>query len=452
MTFQKYLLACPYCQKLVSFHRMMSCTLRSGGSDEQRYIYTDLGGSPGPHHNLPITRCPQCRRYYQRNQARKYDSLKVSESVRKAAPSITDSFLAHEIYDAIGEGAYKGPEEELTLRLYAWWYAQEPARQRVTGMRGRFSDCYFWAMSKHSAFDENDNAVVAHSIMKWYMHRVEREKLHLRYQHYDDPNISHTLPTHLVLPPCDTIDFEREIAKRQQLRSLARDRLWEIAVKEPPIHTSWHEDNLKQIINLLPGHDQAYKSRGKKSKDTETDEWNRKVLFSRNRIIKAEALRQQGRCEETLRILGSPEAFQMEFREYRHVARVIFELANKGYRFLWFSVVDEDCSSEELTAGIRDEVNRQEESYRQYVLHQAARQRDLEFVKRALLYQKELDRGGQIEGKSLEQLIVEKATCPRCHFRYLWNGESCGHCDKTVYEAGRPNAFDMARLREQFKS
>ena len=428
MTFRETYVACPNCGVLLRYHALASWSSHSSGLRTVIHAFwTDIRLSQS---GTALALCPSCSHYFRRNDAREYDSSDVKESQRATSPNLITTLTAEQLYEAVSQRAYRGPAEECELRARAWSSANDELRKRVMSLRADERQ-YHYDSSSGLPIDYPDRVLACKSFINWWLEAAAGQwSIKLLELSINDP------VAFIAASP----DFENRIAEQVGKRQQALKRLWKRYDADSLTEVSWKISNLERLLSLIP----EVQATGDREQD-----FNIETRRSLTTLSKAEVFRQLGHFDNSMRILGDPERFRIAYGEYRHVANVIHQLAESGYRFLWQSIGEEDYSPFELAERIREEVKHRDEMVRQSQLLREARKRDRDFVKSAMIYQAGLDKSGCLKGKTTDQLVQEKWSCPNCQFRYLWDGKRCGHCDKSVFEDGLPLDRELSDIRSE---
>jgi hypothetical protein len=155
-------------------------------------------------------------------------------------------------------------------------------------------------------------------------------------------------------------------------------------------------------------------------------------------LLSAEALRQAERGDEALAQLGPPP-YANRFGTQRHRARVIADLARQGYTHVWYVAGDEDYSPEELLVQIEagreavdkarsDRISRWQSVRKEFPAVVAVKQQERKFMEEVAQYQMQFDEAGSASDIPIDVQSAGGIVCPRCHFRYAWDGQRCNHC------------------------
>lgn len=464
--------SCPHCGALVrvSLNRFDSMCFDQRSWNRR---WTDMvsvqsvgGYSWQPQmHEWLVSRCRQCLRYYPcKKEYEFYPGSHSTEFRSRHLPTMVGPLSAQEVYEAIGDGAFNDSEDESEVRLLAWKLANDESR---LGVQKKYSQPIIDARqscTEHPA-DATDWELAIQSLYEWWYGTLANIDLRDTYRNMflqivgsPDESVSfnqgvvtdivESATPFVTAPSSATREYEIDVSERQQMRDRARERIWEQVSNEPYAEVPWFHENLERFIGLLSADDYCRLAIKRHNMGFVSEEGKKEVII-RSRLLQAEALRQLGRFADALQLLDDPSNFCSSFVHYRHTAKVIYELAGKGYRFLWFTTGDEDYSAAELVHVVNVSRKQEKEQKRKRELENAARTKELEFVRRAMLYQHEFDKRGCVAGKTDEQLIQENIACPRCTYRSYWDGERCGRCDSTVFKTGRPCSWELESIHRE---
>jgi hypothetical protein len=79
---------------------------------------------------IPLSRCHSCGGFYWAEEAEKLGHLDENAPKEwKNLPRPCNISLA-DLYDALREGVFRDREEEVELRMFAWWYGNDPYRPK----------------------------------------------------------------------------------------------------------------------------------------------------------------------------------------------------------------------------------------------------------------------------------------------------------------------------------
>jgi hypothetical protein len=120
-------IACPVCE-----HPALVFTLRSGNTAGAVSWTDGKMSAPMLPQAPPITRCPECNRFYWVEDAQKLGELELSSGqpvpAKWAAAQPIQALNANELLLALEAGLGSDPRREQQLRILAWWAANDIRR------------------------------------------------------------------------------------------------------------------------------------------------------------------------------------------------------------------------------------------------------------------------------------------------------------------------------------
>lgn len=440
---QNTVVGCPYCHANVEYINSYLSGLPEISYHYLGTFWTDLIEDRGNFssratvaygHN-PVLRCYQCRRYFLRcnaascNISTQHDS---QQSIRGRPTS------AQEIYDSILQGIYTTESEERELRLLVWRLHNNQQRLAIATLHSLDSATPANKKQSIEMATEPNRVVRVSFIHRWYqLFSVYMEQFILKK---DIPKSDATVDPFMEQCGC-VISEERATAER------ALAKVWEqLSITTIPT-PSWMPDNLERLVQLLPdtithcSHNQD---------DRFLFGYSRPEVSAEEYLLKTEVLRHLGRFSEVIIRLDEVRPWYQSFGSYCHTAHLIYHLAQRQCRILWCSTGEEDYSDSQVLERLRTIISLHAYELERFYHRPKLTQRDRSLLKNMVVYHKQTESSGILNGMTHAEQVSAGLVCPCCQFRYLWDGQRCGHCQVSIYECGeRPNGGQLKEIEKE---